>query len=74
MLDRAAGAEGPSALRDSGLRDCKLRTRLERSGQGLGLEELAAQRAGERSVAHQGVGRRHPGQLNRVGNKLEGSV
>lgn len=56
VLDRAAGAEGPSALRDSGLRDCKLRVRLERSGEGLGLEELAAQRAGKRRVAHQGMG------------------
>lgn len=66
VLDRAAGAEGPSALRDSGLRDCELRARLERSSQGLGLEELATQRAGERRVAHEGVGRSHPGQLRRV--------
>lgn len=61
VLDGAAGAEGPSALRDLGLRYCKLRAGLERSSQDLGLEELTSKRAGERRVAHQGVGRRHPG-------------
>lgn len=74
VLDRAAGVEGPSALRDSGLRDCKLRARMEHSGQGLGLEELATQRAGERCVAHQGVGRCYPGQLRRVGTTVNSRI